>query len=249
MNIYSCTCKRIVGVAALGLSGLTPSAWAGETWSAKNFDVCPLEASIRTPDPVAFERFDSLAACQGQLVSAPVLPADARPDVVRILGVKVKPEDKPKADKRRTTAAATAFRYATPATPWDAAITRTAAAYRIDPLFLHAVIHTESRYRPAAVSGAGAVGLMQIMPATGLGLGVARDRLSDGATNIDAGARHLKKLQRRYGRNFDLILAAYNAGEGAVARYGNRIPAYRETQDYVGRVMGRYTGLRTGTVR
>lgn len=238
---------RCVTVAAVGLFGFAHSACAGESWSAKNLDVCPVEASIRTPDAAALERFSALSACAGQLVSAPVPPADERPDVVRILGVKVKPEDatkKPARERRATEA-----RFSAPLTSWDAAITRTASTYKIDPLFLHAVIHTESRYRPTAVSGAGAIGLMQIMPATGLGLGVTREGLADGATNIDAGARHLKRLQRRYGRNFDLILAAYNAGEGAVAKFGNRIPRYRETQDYVGRVMGRYLGLRAGLAK
>jgi hypothetical protein len=243
MMTFSHVSWRCVGVAVMGLTGFALPARAGETWSSKILDTCPLEASIRTPDPSAMERFSALSSCAGQFVAAPVQPADERPDVVRILGVKVKPESKEKAPARRGT---TEVRYTLPTGAWDAAITRTASTYKIDPLFLHAVIHTESRYRPTAVSSAGAVGLMQIMPATGLGLGVSRAGLSDGAINIDAGARHLKRLQRRYGRNFDLILAAYNAGEGAVAKAGNRIPRFAETQAYVGKVMGRYVGLRAG---
>ena len=90
---------------------------------------------------------------------------------------------------------------------------------------------------------------MQIMPGTGARFGVARDALYDPATNIETGARLLKSLQKRYGKDFDLILAAYNAGEGAVARYGNQIPPYRETQDYVVKVMARYAALRGGATR
>ena len=68
--------------------------------------------------------------------------------------------------------------------------------------------------------------------------------LFDPATNLDAGARYLKKLQKRFGTDFALILSAYNAGEGAVQRYGNRIPPFAETQAYVTNVMGRYGDLR-----
>ena len=121
--------------------------------------------------------------------------------------------------------------------------------HRIDPLFLHAIIGTESTYRASALSHAGARGLMQIMPGTGARFGVAQDALYDPATNIETGARLLKSLQKRYGKDFDLILAAYNAGEGAVARYGNQIPPYRETQDYVVKVMARYAALRGGAAR
>lgn len=102
------------------------------------------------------------------------------------------------------------------------------------------MVATESSYRPRVVSRAGALGLMQIMPGTGTVLGVDRVGLLDPARNLDAGARHLKYLQSRYGRDFSLILGAYNAGEGAVARYGNRVPPYPETMQYVANVMGRY---------
>lgn len=128
-------------------------------------------------------------------------------------------------------------------TRYDDMIGSVAATHRIDPLFLHAVIYQESRYRPTAVSHAGATGLMQIMPGTGRVLGVHPRLLTDPMTNVDAGARLLRKLHSKYGGNFDLVLAAYNAGEGAVAKYGNAIPPYRETQDYVKKVMAKYTDL------
>jgi Transglycosylase SLT domain len=128
-------------------------------------------------------------------------------------------------------------------TRYDDMIGGIATSHRIDPLFLHAVIYQESRYRPTAISHAGATGLMQIMPGTGRMLGVQPRRLSDPLTNIDAGARLLRRLHGKYGGNFELILAAYNAGEGAVEKYGNAIPPYRETQDYVKKVMAKYSEL------
>jgi soluble lytic murein transglycosylase-like protein len=128
-------------------------------------------------------------------------------------------------------------------TRYDDIIGNISNSHRIDPLFLHAVIYQESRYRPSAVSHAGATGLMQIMPGTGKSLGVHPSRLTDPVTNVDAGARLLRKLHYKYNGNFELVLAAYNAGEGAVAKYGNSIPPYRETQNYVKQVMARYSTL------
>jgi Transglycosylase SLT domain len=128
-------------------------------------------------------------------------------------------------------------------TQFDELIAQTAIRHQVDPLFLHAVIHQESAYRNRAVSHAGAQGLMQIMPGTGRMLGVRPSELHDPAANVDAGARLLKQLYFKYDGNFDLVLAAYNAGEGAVAKYGNKIPPYRETQDYVKSVMARYYKL------
>jgi soluble lytic murein transglycosylase-like protein len=128
-------------------------------------------------------------------------------------------------------------------TQFDNLIAETAVRHRIDPLFLHAVIQQESGYKAFVVSHAGARGLMQIMPATGRSLGVSTPNLTSAPHNVDAGARLLRKLYYTYNGNFDLVLAAYNAGEGAVAKYGNRIPPYKETQNYVKSVMARYYKL------
>jgi hypothetical protein len=115
-------------------------------------------------------------------------------------------------------------------------------ASKIDPMFLHAIAKTESSYNRYAVSHAGARGLMQLMPATArrYGLFASISELHDPLKNVSASASYLKSLQARYGNNLSLILAAYNAGEGAVAKYGNTIPPYRETRDYVGRVLRNY---------
>nr|WP_247712070.1 lytic transglycosylase domain-containing protein [Qipengyuania qiaonensis] len=128
-------------------------------------------------------------------------------------------------------------------TRYDNQIASAAQRHAIDPLLLHAIIRQESNYRSNARSHAGAIGLMQIMPGTGARFGTATTQLYDPVSNVDTGARLLRTLNARYRGNLDLMLAAYNAGEGAVARYGNRIPPFRETQDYVRKVKLHYSRL------
>jgi soluble lytic murein transglycosylase-like protein len=121
----------------------------------------------------------------------------------------------------------------------------------IDYELLQALIATESGFDAAAVSPKGAVGLMQVMPATAQRYGVTRDRkatvekkLADPGTNVKTGSRYLRYLLDLYPGRLDLALAAYNAGEGAVQRAGNRVPNYRETQNYVKTVLQLYAVLK-----
>jgi len=108
----------------------------------------------------------------------------------------------------------------------------------VEPTLVYAVISQESGYNPRAGSPAGALGLMQLMPATAARYGLTPNDRYDPAKNVRAGIRYLKFLSRQFNGQLDLILAGYNAGEGAVQKYGNRIPPYRETQDYVRKVKG-----------
>jgi Transglycosylase SLT domain len=119
--------------------------------------------------------------------------------------------------------------------------------HNIDPLFLQAIAKAESSHNRFAISPVGARGLMQLMPATARRYAKFSDVsvLNDPHTNVSISAAYLKSLQSRYGNNLQLILAAYNAGEGAVAKYGNTIPPYRETQNYVVKVLGYYNKFRT----
>lgn len=126
-----------------------------------------------------------------------------------------------------------------------------AAAHGVDHELLKAVISTESAFNPQAVSHKGAVGLMQIMPATARRYGVQSEpgitiaaKLADPELNIRTGTRYLADLLRMFGTETELAVAAYNAGEGAVVRAGNRIPRYTETQQYVKRVMSVYRALK-----
>ena len=104
---------------------------------------------------------------------------------------------------------------------------------------LHALITIESVYDPNAESRAGAVGLMQLMPATAKRYGVTNRH--NPVANLSGGTRYLKDLLIRFDSNLELALAGYNAGENAVERYGNKIPPFDETQEYVRKVMQLYT--------
>ena len=112
-----------------------------------------------------------------------------------------------------------------------------ARRYSLNERLVHAVVRAESAYDPEAVSRAGAVGLMQLMPATAKRYGV-RDRRNP-EQNVRGGVRYLRDLLLQF-RNLKLALAAYNAGENAVIRYGNRIPPFPETRKYVDRVIRYY---------
>lgn len=116
---------------------------------------------------------------------------------------------------------------------YDEMINQAAEKYNIDASLVKAVIQAESGFNPHATSSAGAQGLMQLMPSTSRALGVSDP--FDAAQNIDGGTRYLKQQIDRYG-DVDLALAAYNAGPGSVAKY-NGIPPYRETQNYVAKVL------------
>lgn len=121
---------------------------------------------------------------------------------------------------------------------FDAVVEQTAQTYGLESALLHAVISVESGYNPMAISPKGARGLMQLMPGTASRYGVAD--VLDPVQNLQGGARYLRDLLKLFNRDLQLALAAYNAGENAVARHGNQIPPYRETVNYVPKVLGYY---------
>lgn len=130
---------------------------------------------------------------------------------------------------------------ASAAPPFDALVRRTALVTDVDAALLHAIIDTESGYDPTAVSERGAIGLMQILPRTGQRFGVRR--LEDPAENLRAGAAYVRWLLSRFDGDLRLVLAAYNAGEGAVLRHGRQVPPFAETRRFVQRVMDAYSRL------
>jgi soluble lytic murein transglycosylase-like protein len=124
------------------------------------------------------------------------------------------------------------------ATQYDAIIEKAASSNSVEANLLRAVIVVESGFNSRAVSKRGAVGLMQLMPATASRFGVSN--LYDPRENVHAGARYLKFLMDRFGQDIRLALAAYNAGEEAVDRNGGQIPPFTETMAYVPKVLKIY---------
>lgn len=120
----------------------------------------------------------------------------------------------------------------------DSLIKQNGGRYGVDPYLIFCVMEQESHFNARALSPKGARGLMQLMPGTSARFGIRRP--SDPAQNIAGGTRYLKQLIAQFNGRIDLVLASYNAGEGAVMKFGNRVPPYRETRDYVKRISFRY---------
>ena len=117
-------------------------------------------------------------------------------------------------------------------------IVQRAKYYGLEPLLVLEIMRQESSFNPNACSSANARGLMQFIPSTAARFGINNPH--DISQSIDAGCRYLVFLIRKFNGRLDLVLAGYNAGEGAVARYGNRVPPYKETQDYVATIISNY---------
>ena len=122
-----------------------------------------------------------------------------------------------------------------PSTPYADLIYNTAERHALNPALLAAVARAESAFNPKAVSHKGAQGLMQLMPATAERFGLEGPEVFEPAKNLDAGARYLSWLKRRFDGDLPRVLAAYNAGEGTVDRYDG-VPPYRETRGYLKRI-------------
>jgi soluble lytic murein transglycosylase-like protein len=138
------------------------------------------------------------------------------------------------------------------APPWttgnariDGLIRQNGARYGVDPYLIYCVIQQESSFNSGALSVKGAQGLMQLMPGTAARYGVTNP--NDPAQNIMGGTRYLRDLLQLFHGRIDLVLAGYNAGEGAVIKYGQNVPPYKETKDYVRLISKRYLGNRTAS--
>jgi soluble lytic murein transglycosylase-like protein len=125
---------------------------------------------------------------------------------------------------------------------FNSLIEAAAQTHGVDSALVHAVISAESGYNPTALSKAGARGLMQLMPATAQRYGV--QNIMDPQENIHGGVKYLRDLLTMFSGNMELAVAAYNAGENAVIKYGHKIPPYAETVNYVPKVIGFYNKFR-----
>ena len=140
----------------------------------------------------------------------------------------------------RTTVPSSGAPVAVRPSQWDDVIEERSAAHGVRPELVRAVIQVESAFNPRARSVKGAMGLMQLMPDTAADLGVTNP--FDPEQNIRGGVAYLRSLLDRFNGNEELALAAYNAGPGAVTKYGSKVPPYRETREYVQKV-GRRTSI------
>lgn len=267
VSLRGCTQQTIIGQPQLVPSRMEPVIIPGTVEKAPEADepqADDKDANVRRHDgePVRSRMLAGMLLPAALMMDDPLLaPLAPRPSYARMMPVvRIAPAGpeitaeaiaamsrlSPASDGAADGPAATAIMALAPrsyATRFNQLIAAAARRHAIDPLLLHAVIKQESHYGAYAVSRAGAVGLMQIMPATGARFGRAHGALFDPACNVDVGARLLRTLHARYRGNLELMLAAYNAGEGAVSRYGNRVPPFRETRDYVRRVKTHYVTL------
>ncbi|HLL76413.1 MAG TPA: lytic transglycosylase domain-containing protein [Pyrinomonadaceae bacterium] len=239
--------KKLIPLAALALLALHAAPSARAQYSARtalsNFD---LVDGVRVPEPAP------------QPTTAPSrkvrMTALHRAELERSRAALKATPNAPNATRAATaTAPAGVSPYAPAVSPSlggyttgdasvDSLIAASGARHGVDPVLLYAIMHRESAFKKRALSHKGARGLMQLMPATAARFGV-RD-IFDPQQNIDAGARYMRWLLNRFDGDVRLALAGYNAGEGAVDKYGRRVPPYRETQEYVRRISERYSLMR-----
>jgi len=216
--------------------------------------VCLLAASAISQDrPRYFDNFD---IARGVQVHRPSVPAAIIPSV--------KPRDKklvrrtgqttsrmsvtegmarPQADSLRLIMGSNPHvkGFTTGNDAHDSFIVESSRRYNIDPLLIYAQMHQESSFKLKALSHKGASGLMQLMPGTARRLGVTN--IYDPKQNIDGGVKYMRMLLNMFNQDVTLALAGYNAGEGAVMKYGNNIPPYNETREYVRRITARYSSI------
>jgi len=221
--------SRLAVAVLAACSGLPPGAQAA----------APAAAHARATAGVVM-MIGGMASDNGDVVlPAHETPTDsiATPGAFNRVSVVIQPGRSILTDAVRQTSASTASRVMALAPIIDEA----ARSANVDRALLMAMIDVESGGNPQAVSSKGATGLMQLMPATGVRHGASD--LFDPRQNVAAGARYLQALIRQFGA-LPLVLAAYNAGEGAVQKYGGQIPPYAETMNYVPKVIARYKWYR-----
>jgi soluble lytic murein transglycosylase-like protein len=211
-----------------------------------------LSASARQAGPGAY-RFDNFDVPGGVRVETPAqLPAAARQNGrLKLTARTTAPTANTPAPPAALSSAAPALAMATGTAlegfstgnaNVDGFIVDSSNRHGVDPLLIYSIMHRESSFKRFATSNKGARGFMQLMPATAARLGV-RD-IYDPQQNIEGGVRYVRLLLDMFDGDVRLALAGYNAGEGAVLKYGRSVPPYRETQEYVRRISERYALIR-----
>lgn len=213
----------------------------------KNFTLAVLLLLVTVPAALAQSpyRFDNFDLANGVKIETPA-PAPVKPST--------------KKSRRRNAASADSINaiintrmaeingdqslgaYTTGNATIDSLIVESGKRNSVDPLLLYSIMHQESTFKPRALSHKGASGLMQLMPGTARRFGVTS--IWDPRQNVEGGARYMRFLLNMFKGDVNLALAGYNAGEGAVMKYGWRVPPYNETQEYVRRISKRYNLIR-----
>ncbi|QQS39922.1 MAG: lytic transglycosylase domain-containing protein [Acidobacteriota bacterium] len=188
-----------------------------------------------------FDNFDTSKGVQVVRPEAETVPVVAAP-VKNTKSTKARTSDSNPLVRRIAMSSSRSLKgFSTGDTTVDSYILNSSKKYSIDPLLIYAQMHQESAFKRRAKSHKGASGLMQLMPATARRFGVTN--IWDPKQNIEAGVKYMRWLIDKFDGDVVLALAGYNAGEGAVMKYGWRIPPYRETQEYVRRITNRYNSL------
>jgi soluble lytic murein transglycosylase-like protein len=224
--------KKIPLVALLLLLISLPAV--GQAYSIDNFDI---RNGVRVQEAQATPQLEARRSKKGrEVVSQTASAAKVTPTASSLVKPAVLFTDS-------ASAALSSLRgYTTGNSEVDGYLIDAGSKHGVDPLLIYSVMHQESSFKSRAISPKGARGLMQLMPGTAVRFGVTN--IFDPRQNIEGGARYLRFLLDRFNGDLNLTLAGYNAGEGAVDKYGWRIPPYAETQEYVRRISRRYALLR-----
>ncbi len=228
---------KLLGIAILTLFVTVPALAQSGTYSIDNFDI---RNGVQVQQPPATPGLP--AAKQGRTKRSPLSKAsqnisDSSPSLVKPTVMLMGSTPNLISNVNLTSLRG----YTTGSSQVDGYLIQSGTNNGVDPLLLYSVMHQESSFKSRAISPKGARGLMQLMPGTAARYGVTN--IFDPQQNIEGGARYLRFLLDRFDGDLNLALAGYNAGEGAVEKYGWRIPPYAETQEYVRRISRRYSLL------
>jgi soluble lytic murein transglycosylase-like protein len=235
---------RVIFFLALFAIAIVPALGQSSNYSFDNFDtrsgVRVYVEQAQTPPKGRIRRNSRTAGANRAIASNPNRLATIEANPLRPL---VRPTLLTYPTVNMATSAGTSLRgFTTGSSEIDSYIVSSGSRYGVDPLLLYSIMHQESSFKGRAISPKGARGLMQLMPMTAIRYGVTN--IFDPKQNIEGGTRYMAFLLDHFNNDLSLALAGYNAGEGAVEKYGWRVPPYSETQEYVRRITRRYSLLR-----
>lgn len=196
----------------------------------------------QTSAPYKVDNFDIANAVQVAKPAAPAKPSRTTRSLTKSQNYKYTPITQPLNQLTSMNISGSLLGFTTGNSTVDSFIVESGQRNSVDPLLIYSIMHQESTFKPRALSPKGARGLMQLMPPTAARFGVKN--IFDPKQNIEGAARYVRFLLDLFSGDVKLALAGYNAGEGAVIKYGYQVPPYNETQEYVRRIGQRYSVMR-----